>query len=115
MEKRIGLAVEIGRKGADWEGAMLELRNIIGAGLMATEAIPCVFGILAATPGDPMSAIKMGVNIGDDTDTVATMVGAVAGALYGMGNIPDEYISLINKVNDFDLEGLARDIEREFY
>jgi len=62
-----------------------------------------------------MSAIKMGVNIGDDTDTVATMVGAVAGALYGMGNIPDEYISLINKVNDFDLEGLARDIEREFY
>ena len=51
-----------------------------------------------------MSAIKMGVNIGDDTDTVATMVGAVAGALYGMGNIPDEYISLINKVNDFDLE-----------
>ena len=44
-----------------------------------------------------MSAIKMGVNIGDDTDTVATMVGAVAGALYGMGNIPDEYISLINK------------------
>ena len=60
-------------------------------------------------------AIKMGVNIGDDTDTVATMVGAVAGALYGMGNIPDEYISLINKVNDFDLEGLARDIEREFY
>lgn len=115
VEKRIGLAVEIGRKGADWEGAMLELRNIIGAGLMATEAIPCVFGILAATPGDPMSAIKMGVNIGDDTDTVATMVGAVAGALYGMGNIPDEYISLINKVNDFDLEGLARDIEREFY
>ena len=82
---------------------------------MATEVIPCVFGIPAATPGDPMSAIKMGVNIGDDTDTVATMVGAVAGALYGMGNIPDEYISLINKVNDFDLEGLARDIEREFY
>ena len=46
VEKRISLAVEIGKKGADWESAMLELRNIIGAGLMATEAIPCVFGIL---------------------------------------------------------------------
>ena len=75
---------------------------------MATEAIPCVFGILSATPGDPMSAIKMGVNIGDDTDTVATMVGAVAGSLYVIVNIQDDYISLINKVNDFDLEGLSR-------
>lgn len=115
VEKRIRLAVEIGKKGTGWENTMLELRDIIGAGLMATEAIPCVFGILAATAGDPMAAIKMGVNIGDDTDTVATMVGAVAGALYSMGNIPEDYIALIDKVNGFDLKGLARDIEREFY
>lgn len=115
VEKRIRLAVEIGKKGTDWEQTMLELRDIVGAGLMATEAIPCVFGILAATPGDVMSAIKMGVNIGDDTDTVATMVGAVAGALYGVDNIPREYISMIDRVNKFDLEGLAHDIEREFY
>ena len=45
----------------------------------------------------------MGVNIGDDTDTVATMVGAVAGALYGMGNIPEDYIALIDKVNALTL------------
>lgn len=115
VEKRIRLAVEIGKKGLGWEKTMLELRDIIGAGLMATESIPCVFGILAATEGDVMSAIKMGVNIGDDTDTVATMVGAIAGALYGMNNIPEEYIGLIDKVNGFDLKGLADDIERTFY
>ena len=115
VEKRIRLAVEIGKKGQGWEETMLELRDIIGAGLMATEAIPCVFGILAATPGDVMSAIKMGVNIGDDTDTVATMAGAIAGALYGVGNIPREYISMIDRVNKFDLEGLAHDIEVIFY
>lgn len=115
IEKRIKLAVEIGRKGLGWEATMIELRDIIGAGLMAVESIPCVFGILAANPGDAFGAIKMGVNIGDDTDTVATMAGAVAGALYGVSNIPRKYIAMIDKVNNFDLEKLAGDIEREFY
>ena len=46
---------------------------------------------------------------------MATMAGAVAGALYGVDNIPREYISMIDRVNKFDLEGLAHDIERIFY
>jgi ADP-ribosylglycohydrolase len=115
VEKRIALAAEIGRKGLPWEQAMLELRDIVGAGLMATEAIPCTFGILAATPGDAFAGIRMGVNIGDDTDTVATMVGAVAGALYGTSNIPMRYLDVIDKVNGFDLKGLAEEIEAKFY
>ena len=63
-----------------------------------------------------MSGIKMGVNIGDDTDTIATMVGAIAGALYGVSNIPERYIEVIEKANrDIDLRGLAREIEEKFY
>lgn len=115
VAKRIKLAVEIGKKGLGWEESMIELRDIIGAGLMVVEAVPCVFGILAANPDDPFGAIKMGVNIGDDTDTVATMVGAVAGALYGTGNMPMKYLEVMDRVNHFDLEKLADDIEREFY
>lgn len=115
VEKRSRLAIEIGRKGLGWEQTMLELRDIIGAGLAAAEAIPCVFGILAANPNDAFAAIKMGVNIGDDTDTVATMVGAVAGALYGTSNIPARFIAPINEVNHFDLERLARDILEAYY
>ena len=61
---------------------MLELGDVIGAGLSANEAVPCVFGILAATDADALSAIKMGVNIGNDTDTIATMVGAIVGAMH---------------------------------
>lgn len=115
VSKRIRLAAEIGKKGLGWEEEMLELRDIIGAGLMVVEAVPCVFGILAANPGDPFGAIKMGVNIGDDTDTVATMVGAVAGALYGVGNIPMQYLDVMEKANKIDLKKLADDVEREFY
>lgn len=115
VEKRIKLAVEIGKRGLGWEATMLELRDIVGAGLAAAEAIPCTFGILAANPNDAMGAIKMGVNIGDDTDTVATMVGAIAGALYGMSSIPEKYIRIINEVNKFDLERVARDITGAYY
>lgn len=115
VEKRIKLAVKIGKEGLPWETAMLKLRDIVGAGLSAAESIPCVFGILAACPGDAMSAIKMGVNIGDDTDTVATMVGGIAGALYGISNIPERYIDLIDRVNGFDLRDLADAIVNGFY
>ena len=115
VEKRMKLAIEIGKEGLPWEDAMLKLRDVIGAGLAAAESIPCVFGILAACPLDAMAAIKMGVNIGDDTDTVATMVGGIAGALYGMSNIPERYIDLIDKVNGFDLKGLADAILKGFY
>ncbi|RGZ00365.1 ADP-ribosylglycohydrolase family protein [Clostridium sp. AM58-1XD] len=113
--KRIKLAIEIAGQGMGWEETMLELRDIIGAGLMAAEAIPCVFGILAANPKDAFGAVKMGVNIGDDTDTVATMAGAVAGALYGMSNLPQEYMRLIDETNHIDIENLASEIERAYY
>ena len=115
VKKRISLAVEIAKRGMAWEETMLELRDIIGAGLMAAEAIPCVFGILAANPGDAFGAVKMGVNIGDDTDTVATMVGAIAGALYGMSNLPTKYLKLISETNGLDIEGLAHKIEEVYY
>jgi len=117
VEKRIRLAVEIAEKKRTegWEMVMLELRDIIGAGLNAFEAIPCAFGIVAACPNDAFSAIKMGVNIGDDTDTVATMVGAIVGALYGMSNIPEKFIDVIDKANGFDLRNFAKEIEENFY
>jgi len=107
VEKRIALAVEIGRSGRGWEKTMLELRDIVGSGLAVAESVPCVFGILAANPEDLFSAVKMGVNIGNDTDTVATMVGAVGGALYGPSNLPPRFLPVIEKVNKFDLHALA--------
>ena len=120
IEKRTILAVDLAvhcvNRGMSWEETMTEIRDIVGAGLNCHEAMPCVFAILAATRGDAMSGIKMGVNIGDDTDTIATMVGAIAGALYGVSNIPERYIDVIEKANrDIDLRGLAREIEEKFY
>ena len=47
------------------------------------------------TTNDYKNAILRAVNLGDDTDTVAAITGAIAGALYGIEGIPDEWLSAL--------------------
>lgn len=115
LVKRIRLAVDIAKRGWGWEETMLELGDIIGSGIAVAEAVPCAFGIFAYAGADVMLAIKMGVNIGTDTDTVATMAGALSGTLAGASGIPPHFGQTIDEVNNFDMEGLARRIAQEFY
>ena len=96
-------------------GSELELGAVIGAGLSANEAVPCVFGILAATDADALSAIKMGVNIGNDTDTIATMVGAIAGAMHGASVFPEEMCKTVVSVNKMDIPAVAKAFTEVFY
>lgn len=46
------------------------------------------------------AAVQMAVRLGGDTDTVASITGALAASWYGFGNIPDIYLS---GLNNFDL------------
>lgn len=107
VARRIELAVQIGEKHECWESAISELADIIGTGLHASEAVPAVFGILACCGNDPEEAILAAVNIGNDTDTVATMVGSIVGALHGIDALPDNYLPVLNEANQFKLEELA--------
>lgn len=115
VEKRMELAVSIAEKKQSWEQTMLDLADIVGSGLSANEAVPCVFGILAATDADTLSAIKMGVNIGNDTDTVATMVGAIAGAMNGAQSLPDAWLDQLCTVNGIDIPAIAKQFTEVFY
>ncbi|MDR0757102.1 MAG: ADP-ribosylglycohydrolase family protein, partial [Tannerella sp.] len=45
------------------------------------------------------------VNLGDDTDTVAAVVGGLAGLYYGFENIPERWINQLARRSD--IEGLA--------
>lgn len=111
VAKRIELAVQIAQntKG-DFYDVIKELADVIGAGLMAVEAVPAAMGIFVAAQGDVKKSIFGGVNIGDDTDTVATMVGAIAGAFHGAAAFPQEWIDLIEQENHFDLLGLSKEM-----
>lgn len=108
--KRIILAVEIANKyKGNIKETMQELADIIGSGLSASEAVPCVYGILKACNGDTYQSIVSAVNIGGDTDTVATMVGSIAGTYQGYYD--ERYLRIINEVNNYDLLSLAKRID----
>ncbi|MEA4811870.1 MAG: ADP-ribosylglycohydrolase family protein [Anaerolineaceae bacterium] len=110
VSKRIQLAFELGLKARSMPEALQEISDIIGSGLMAAEAVPAVFGILAAAKGDTLESIFGGVNIGNDTDTVATMVGGIVGAWHGAEAFPPEYLPLIDAVSGTDLSAMAAQI-----
>ena len=104
---RTELAVQLARGSADLAEATARIADLIGTGLKANEAVPAAVGILAAAP-DAFSAIVAAANAGDDTDTVATIVGALAGAAAGAGAFPSELAATVDAVNGFDLAATAR-------
>lgn len=111
VEKRMKLAIGIGLLADSLDQAIDEIAVTVGSGLMAAEAVPAVFGLMVAAKGDPFEAICAGVNIGDDTDTVATMIGGVLGALGGAKSLPADYLPFLEAQNGIELEKLARSIE----
>lgn len=104
--KRMELAIDIALKCKSLEEAMREIGDVVGSGLHISEAVPAAFGIFVAAQGNTMDCIYAGVNIGNDTDTVATMAGAMAGALKGSSSIPSQYWE-VSRLNNMDLEQIS--------
>jgi ADP-ribosylglycohydrolase len=59
---------------------------------IAPEAVALAFGIFVASRGNFCDAVLGGVNIGRDTDTIAAIAGAIAGAREGIDALPGEWI-----------------------
>ena len=51
------------------------------------------------TTNDYKSCVLKAVNLGEDTDTIAAIAGGLAGALYGMENIPADWLNKLKKRN----------------
>ena len=110
--KRIKLAVSIANNcRGDIDRTMEELIDIIGCGLSAAEAVPVAFGLLVACEGRTMDCITAAVNIGNDTDTIATILGAMVGTYNGVDDELLRYLDIIDSVNDFDLKMVAAELE----
>ena len=112
VEERMKLAIWVGLTAKDMDEAIDKLGSLVGSSLAANEAIPAVFGLMVAAKGDTMQGIYGGVNIGDDTDTIATMVGGILGALNGVESLPAKNLKFLEKQNDIELEKLAKDIDK---
>ena len=108
--KRIELAVSIAMRAPSLEAAMIDLEALVGTGLPTVEAVPTAVGLFVAAGGDPFRTVFAAANIGFDTDTIACMAGALAGALKGIDHVPANLLEKVQKANGLDLEGLAQDL-----
>jgi poly(ADP-ribose) glycohydrolase ARH3 len=62
-----------------------------GLSLRAIESVPAAIGAFVLTNSFRESVV-LAVNLGGDADTIGAMAGAVAGAYYGLQQIPQEWI-----------------------
>jgi ADP-ribosylglycohydrolase len=73
------------------------------------EELPVALGLLKITRGNVAATILGATNYGRDSDSIATMGGAVAGALGGATSVPREWAATVAKASRLDLRasGLA--------
>jgi ADP-ribosylglycohydrolase len=109
VAERIRLALEVVDR-ADVDGSLTRIYRVIGTSLASQESVPAAFGILSLFPGDPWSACLAAASLGGDSDTVAAMVGAMGGALYGVDVFPAEARSTVADVNSLDLAPVADEL-----
>lgn len=61
----------------------------------AAEAIPQAYAIFRLAEGDFRQSLLWACNFGRDADTIAAVVGALAGARQGVGVIPDTWVKAV--------------------
>ncbi|WP_375387357.1 ADP-ribosylglycohydrolase family protein [uncultured Amnibacterium sp.] len=84
--------------------AIDRLVALVGTSLATQESVPAAFAMLLLHPDDPWAACCAAASLGGDTDTIAAMTGAMAGAVHGVDAFPAEAVALVRSVNDLDLE-----------
>jgi ADP-ribosylglycohydrolase len=71
------------------------------------ESVAVALAILTLADANPVTTILDCANFGRDADTIATMAGAVAGALSGAAALPAEWTEAVRAANPVDQDGLA--------
>lgn len=67
------------------------------------EELPIALAMLKITSGDVRKTILGGTNYGRDADSIASMGGAIAGALGGRGAIPQDWADTVAKASSTDI------------
>jgi ADP-ribosylglycohydrolase len=107
IDRRIDHALRWART-LDRAALLDHLFDLIGVDMFADENVPDALAIVAAAAGDPMEAMTMAANLGGDSDTLASMVGALCGAWRGVGAIDADARTQVERVNGLDLRATAR-------
>lgn len=83
--------------------------------LHAIEELPIALGMLLIGAGDYRRTVLGSVNYGRDCDSIATMSGALAGALGGESAVPVEWSDRVAEASRLDLHAPARELTQVAY
>ncbi len=86
--------------------------------LHAIEELPVALGMLLVGGGDYRHTVLGSVNYGRDCDSIATMSGALAGALHGERAVPAVWAKTVAEASRLDLHAPARtlaEVAREIF
>ncbi|MGY5956026.1 ADP-ribosylglycohydrolase family protein [Kosakonia sp. BK9b] len=110
--KRLKLALDIAQSNSRLETFLRELEGYVGNSVNAHESVPSAIAIFAFCQGAPWQTIHAAANAGNDTDSIATMAGAMAGAYKGFAALPSDKYQFFYQVNkkDFDVERIAQEL-----
>ncbi len=78
----------------DREELRKTLTSAYACDVRAVESVAPALGAVLGT-GSFREAVALAVNLGGDTDTLGAMAGAVAGAFYGLSEIPAEWLEAL--------------------
>jgi len=111
---RIQLAVDIVERNGDkeFEKICYELYRYLGASMKSYESIPFSLGVFYAAKGNVEKGIIGAVNIGDDADTNASIVGGLCGAFSGANTINPYWVDKVQKENNIDFKRIAKTLVR---
>lgn len=88
--------------GADYRAPAMGARR--PSRMHAIEELPIALGLLVTTRGDYREAVLGSVNYGRDADSIATMAGALAGALGAGAGIPESWRACVAEASRLDLD-----------
>jgi ADP-ribosylglycohydrolase len=116
VAERIEIAVSVGRSHdmstpVDRARLLDSIPAEIGTSLATEESVPAAFAVASAAWRDPWLACRLAASLGDDSDTIAAMTGAILGAMHGRAGFPSSAAAAMLAANPgLDLMALARDL-----
>lgn len=87
-----------------------EFAEKTGTSVASHEAVPAAFGVVILADGDPWKATLIAANIGDDTDTIGAIAGAMAGACIGLVGFPADKVDQVRRANTMAIEQIATEL-----
>jgi poly(ADP-ribose) glycohydrolase ARH3 len=94
---RFAQALDEIESGLKRDASCLAMSSVLGTGIAAYEAVPmAIYCFLRNTHSYP-HVIHDAVFIGGDTDTIASMAGAISGAFLGRDAIPEKWLKTVRE------------------